>query len=197
VPPIRPQTLSAPTLRALPGLLQVTPSLPVTTREVDVSYHAVEDRISLTCRITTSAELRLYMTRRLVERLINSLGGILANSSALAQRASPVVRSDVIMMEHHGAVAAAPVAARLSVRQQAPPEARYRYLVTDIDLTVRPSAFGVTFRERHQELLRFEASRDDVHRLVDLLHRTATHAGWKPQIDINWLATGANDAVVN
>ncbi len=175
----------------------MTPSLPVTAREVDVSYDAVEDRIALTCRIAASDELRLYMTRRLVERLINSLGGILANSSALAQRASPVVRSDVIMMEHHGAVAAASAAPRPAIPRPAPPDIRYRYLITDINLNVRPSAFGVTFRERQQDLLRFEASRDDVHRLVDLLHRTATHAGWKPQIDVNWLATGANEAVVN
>ena len=85
----------------------MTPSLPVTARELDVGYDAVEDRIALTCRIDASGELRLYMTRRLSERLINSLGVILAKSSALAQRASPVVRSDVVMMEHHGAVAAA------------------------------------------------------------------------------------------
>lgn len=175
----------------------MTPSLPVTARELDVGYDAVEDRIALTCRIGASGELRLYMTRRLAERLINSLGAILAKSSALAQRASPVVRSDVVMMEHHGAVAAAPRVDRHSTPPQPSVEVRYRYLVTDINLTVKPSAFSVTFRERTQDLIRFEASRDDLHRLLDLVQRTAVNAGWRLQIDVNWLATGAAEAVVN
>lgn len=176
----------------------MTPPLPVIARELDVGYDAVEDRLGITCRFATSAELRLYMTRRLVERLVNSLGSILANSSALAQRASPVVRGDVVMMEHHGAVAVAPAAQRSTTSPpQQPPDTRYRYLVTDINLAVRPSSFGVTFRERQQDLLHFEASRGDMHRLLDLVQRTATNAGWRLHIDVNWLANNVTEAVVN
>lgn len=175
----------------------MTPPLPVTAREFDIGYDAVEDRIALTCRVAVSAELRLYMTRRLTERLINSLGAILVHSSTLAQRASPVVRSDVVMMEHHGAVAAAPVVKHDSVQPRSLQAARYRYLVTDISLDVKPSAFGVTFRAPHQDLIHFEASRDDLHRLLDLIQRTAANAEWKLQIDVNWLAPGATQVVVN
>jgi hypothetical protein len=176
----------------------VTLPLPVSAKEFQVAYDAVEDRITLTCRITDAEVLALFLTRRLSEKLVNGLGAMLTNSSPLAQRTPPTMRHDVVMMEHHSAVAAPPAPRRgASVQQMPLAQHGQGHLVNEVQVTVNPHSWIVVFRDRTQVLMRFEAAREDMHRLLDLIKRTSAAANWALRIDVGWLAPGTPALVLN
>jgi hypothetical protein len=95
----------------------------------------------------------------------------------------------VVLMEHDGAVSAAHASVAVPIAAASGPAAQHAYLVTSVKLRVLPSSFTVTLQSKTQDLVYFEAIRDDMHRFLDLLKRAGLVAGWAIHIEVSWLST--------
>jgi hypothetical protein len=167
----------------------MTLPFPLRVTSFQFRYDVIEDRIALDFDPLASGPLTLYLTRRLAERLLNDLAEVLTRSSIVARRAPASVRSEVVLMEHDGAVYAAPASNAVPAASVSGPPVQHAYLVTSVKVSVLPASFTVSLQSKAQDLIYFEAARDDMHRLLDLLKRTAAVARWAIHIEASWLST--------
>jgi hypothetical protein len=155
---------------------QTAPAAPAAT--VSFGYDAAEDRI---VGVFAQGEegAKVLLTRRLVRNLVASLAKLLDQSSPLAARAPAAMRSEVVEMEHRGAVA------QLASAQGFPPQAAAvaarpspAMLVARIDLTPQDGGHLLLLHDAGGRNVTVKMQWQDLHRLVGALHQQAAAAHW-------------------
>jgi len=175
--------------------------LPIVAHSLSFAYNESEDRLVLLTTSAAGENLALLFTRRLTNRLINGLAGILEKSSAAVSQAPAAMRDDVIMLEHHGAVSTLTDQAPAEPSAvPAPPPSSVQapvHLVTSVDVKTTPAHFEVVLKNTEQPLALFTASRAEIHRIVDVLGRHARDADWAIKPEAAWLELGQTSVTLN
>ena len=162
-------------------------------------YDVGEDRLAIHAgQAGGDSAAVLMLTRRLTVKLINGFGALLQASSIFAHSAPEELVSDIILLEHQGALVdggrdstSLPVGTGHSSTHLA------AILVTDIAVTTRPSDFMIVFLRLQRPLVQIVVSRSALHRLLDALKRHADEAGWNMPIEVNWLSPTQAMMVIN
>ena len=164
-------------------------------RSLSMVYSEKEDRLLLTLG-AKDVRLRLLVTRRLAGGLINTLANLLAKTSPGAQQVSQDVRESMVLFEHHDAVqaaarqkAAAGAKARADAAEQ--PKLLAPVLLAAVDINQKGERFTLIFKGPQQALAAFQASRLELHQVLDLLRSKTVSAGWALSTDARWLDAGA------
>jgi len=187
------------------------------TRYFDLSFHEDEDRILMVCRGGGGSQA-VWLTRRIIRRVLEGFGMLLLRSSPAAARAPASLRTDVIVMEHQAAltqpasVSAPGLAGRITeaaagdgsvsgtavsdeMTGQSRDGNRIRLvgsesiiLVTKIDVQMQRHAFTLFFYQGETVRLRTSFSRTGFHRLLSALDKLAQRAGWDVEPARGWLA---------
>lgn len=174
------------------------PALNVPTAQtLSLVYIEKEDRLLLTLG-AKEVRLRLLLTRRLTGGLINALADLLVKTSPGAKQASKDVRESMLLFEHHEAVqaaarrnAAGAAKAKAETDAAAPPKLLPPVLLAAVDIGRKGERFTLVFKGPQQALASFQASRHELHQVLDLLRSKTLSAGWALSIDAGWLDAGA------
>jgi hypothetical protein len=136
--------------------------------------------------------------------LINGLAVILERSNVAASTAPDELRSDIVLMEHQGALAGVPAAAQGGeASSQATPGSSGATvqinprLVTSVDIKTNPTDFHMVLKAAGGVPVAVVLNRLDLHRLVELLKRQADMAGWNLQIEADWLGDDHSQLTLN
>ncbi|WP_093154770.1 hypothetical protein [Thalassobaculum litoreum] len=178
--------------------------LPIAVKSMSFAHSEPEDRLVLLVEGEAGARLALMFTRRLTERLMNGLAGIIERSSVAANHAPADMRGDVVLLEHQGAVLATSEPSGAGVlpgTQQSQAEAITgevpARLVTSVSVTVHPETFDVVMHDAETILARFQANRTELHRILDVFGRQAKAAEWNLRTEASWLEPGQTRVVLN
>ena len=165
-----------------------------------MGFDASEDRLVLTTSISGD-QASFLLTRRLTARFINGIAVVLERSSISASRAPNEMRSDIILLEHQGAITG--VGNRLSPTK-APPVTedrelaeRARRLISNIKLKTKPKSFQLTLQAGSAAQAVVNLGRLDLHRFVEMLKRQSEKAGWNLQIEAGWLGNDEGQFTLN
>lgn len=173
---------------------------PLSTR-LSFAYNEPEDRMTVLATDVRGHGVHVIVTRRLADRLINGLARLLERSSALAERAAPDVRGDIILLEHQEALfGEGSGGATLSAFDPGGMDAgtsSMPRLVTAVDVTVTPTRFEVSMRDVRDTLVRLSLDRRQVHRILAMLRQRAEAAGWNIALDASWLNPQQAQVVFN
>jgi hypothetical protein len=169
-----------------------------------IVFHEAEDRLLVLAADGAGEQQGLVLTRRLTARLINGLAVILERSNVAASTAPDELRSDIVLMEHQGALAGTDAAAPAGEAQAQAPTADPAgtvqinlRLVTSVDIKTNPRDFHMALKTAVGEPVAVVLNRLDLHRLVELLKRQADTAGWNLQIEADWLGDDHSQLTLN
>ena len=181
--------------------------------ETIAAFHAVrftllftesEDRLFLLAFDANGAQVGLMLTRRLTARLINGLANLLERSNVAASTAPEELKSDIVLMEHQGALAETKTLASSSGSQQQTNTLAgtgstkvTQRLVTTVNIKTNPKDFHIVLQAPDGVPVATAMNRFDLHRFVELLKRQAETAGWNLQIDAAWLDDDHSQFTVN
>ena len=148
-----------------------------------------EDRISLAAADAGGAERVLWLTRRLLARLLPVLREWLEAGSAVAARSLPEWRDSVLAMEHAAIVTnAAMHDSAAAVRGAAD-----GILVTRIDLQRRDAQVRLNFMDATRTFACLGLDRTGLHRFAGALARQMQLAEWVKPEDLAWLGAEAQE----
>ena len=148
-----------------------------------LGFDREEDRISLAAADAAGSERTLWLTRRLMLRLLGLMRSRIEESSTAAANTLPQWRDSVLAMEHAAIVARAaafdnPNAVRLAAGGA---------LVTRIDLQHTDTAFILHFMSDAQEPACLVLDRASLHRFAAALARQMQQAEWAGDAELGWL----------
>ena len=185
-------------------------SLPIRAATLTVAYGETEDRLTLVAADAGGRGVHAALTRRLTERVVNGLAGLLERSSAVAVQAPAEMRDDIILMEHQGALygrgvdkgadtgaGGNPAAPDGDAAGAAPADLPPPLLLTAVDVTVTPATFEIRMRAGATPLIALSVDRLGAHRIVETLGQRAEAAGWHIALDAAWLDPGHTEIVLN
>ena len=181
--------------------------------ETVTAFHAVrfsllfaenEDRLLLLAFDAHGAQAGLMLTRRLTARLVNGLANLLERSNVVASTAPEELKSDIILMEHQGALSQGKALASNDGVQQgrgasagtATAKLPERPVAT-VNIKTNPKDFHILFQAPGDAPVATAMNRVDLHRFLELLKRQAETAGWNLQIDAAWLGDDHSQFTVN
>jgi hypothetical protein len=176
--------------------------VPIMAHRISFLYSAAEDRLVLLVDSRSRQRIGVFVTRRLVSRLLNSLASLLERSSLAARQAPYPLRGDVVLLEHQGAVQAGARQAAAAPSPASAPEPQPQLLLaptllTAIDISTKPSHFSLTFRDARQALVTCDLTRAELHRVVKTLLAKVSEADWAVRVDAAWLEAGQQSTAFN
>jgi len=165
-----------------------------TATRLTFAFSEIKDRLIIWTSDGDGDPVALALTRRMTERVIDGLACVLQQSSLAARQAPRELRDDVVLIEHHGALADAgqgrsspssSSASEASRELAAPPQ-----LVATINVTTMPREFRLEFVTTGGSTVLIRLNRVGLHRLVDVLRRKAEDADWNLPRRVSWLELG-------
>ncbi|WIJ24034.1 hypothetical protein [Devosia sp. RR2S18] len=173
-----------------------------TATQLKILFHEPEDRLIVLALDAGGGQQALLLTRRLTARLINGIASIIERSNTAASKAPDAMRSDIVLMEHQGAIAGVgqgntgvskpETDASAGETIQVTPR-----LVTTVNIKVTPKDFHMVVQGGGGAPVAVVLNRLDLHRLVELLKRQAEAAGWNLQIEADWLGDDHGQLTLN
>ena len=173
---------------------------------VSMLYHPSEDRLMLITGLSDGAKFPIFATRRLVSRLVSGFAQLLERTSSAAQEVPSSARDDVIMFEHHSALEARktttlPVTDAIketigqgSRKGKLPPP----ILLEAVEIKLRDETFVLNLKAlKGRPIGHIEASREDLHRLLGLLHKRSEEANWRLSDEVKWLNEASEPMILN
>jgi len=161
-------------------------SSPPTANTVHVRFDAVQDRLVLLCETTAGDTLTLLLTRRITRRLLRAAAETLARSSKTAARSPVGFRTQVMAMEHLGALAGPKPSTAPPPKADTPP-VESGSLVDRVEIRPKSEQFDLWLCAGSVPLVRVPARRAELHRLLAALDRCATQAEWDIHTETGWL----------
>ena len=157
----------------------------IETTRISVGYDENEDRIFVDCNDNETA-CRLWLTRRITQRLLGAFVDVLERSSPRLLRTPADMRQDVIAFEHLSAISRPePVAPAAGVGQaMADAGAALLYRV---DVEIMPEAFRLVFHSPTEPKAGLTINRMELHKTLALLDQCATAAEWDVGGATEWL----------
>ena len=157
----------------------------IETTRISVGYDENEDRIFIDCS-DGKAACRLWLTRRITERLLSALVNVLERSSPRLLRTPAEMRLDVIAFEHLSAINRPEPAAPATGADQAMIDTG-AVLLHRVDVEVTPQAFRVLFHSTTEPRAGLTIDRTELHKTLALLDQCATAAEWDVGGATEWL----------
>ena len=184
--------------------------LPVKATSLTFKYSEPEDRLIVLASEPAGTKIGLFLTRRMIGRLINGLAGILEKSSLAASHAPAEMRDDVVLLEHQGAIgnkgappqqgqpATGMTPARNPAQAAREPVQVQSVHIQSIDISVKPRHFELVLKDgKRQPIVTMDIGRPALHRLLDMLTRKAEEADWNIRIAAKWLEPGQTSVSLN
>jgi hypothetical protein len=179
-------------------------SLPITVKSMSFAYSEIEDRLVWLVEEQKDDRLALMFTRRLTERLVNGLAGIIEVSSLSVKHAPAEMRGDVILLEHQGAVSAATELVDAAESTKAYSAAVHGMtgevpvrLVTSVSVNTLPENFDFVLRDGETALAHFRVNRTELHRILSIISGQAQAAEWSLRTEVGWLKPGQTTILLN
>jgi hypothetical protein len=165
-------------------------------------YNEQEDRLALLGKDDQGRTAALLLTRRFTQRLINGLAGLLERTSPLAAQAPTEMRSDIVLIEHQGALSDPAKGPSTEAKRTAPPSPRgvpagSLQLVVKINVKTTRTEFQMILEASKGPPVAMNLNRLDLHRFLDLLKRRADAADWNIQVGVPWLEPDQTHFVLN
>lgn len=150
-------------------------------QQLQVTYVPAEDRILLRVSTTDRQELRFWLTRRLVVRLLPGLDDVLAREPAVGTQPSADARREIFRFRQQKALAEADFKTAYREDAESFPLGRHPVLVSTIRMRrLEEGRWAMALvpargRGQNTELVLKE---ELVHSLASLVRRASTGAGW-------------------
>ncbi len=174
----------------------------IPTHNITFSFNPAEDRIVLSCTLTTGERVTLLLTRRIAGLVLERLAQLLVQSSNAVTALPSGMRDEVMMIEHVRAMAQ--VADQVSAAE-APPEKAEESpleiggkLITRVDIHPDGERCSLLFfcDGGNTVLTGLTLNRAQLHWFADTTDRFAQRGAWDlPPLQRNWLAQKDAEAV--
>ena len=160
----------------------------IESTRISVGYDETEDRIFLDCS-DAGARIRLWLTRRITQRILAAVAELLERSSPTLLKAPADMRQDVIAFEHLSALSApeAPPATPGEGADGARISDRGAALLHKVDIETQPYAFRLVFHAADGPKAGLTVIRTDLHKTLALFAQAASVAGWEMAGSGEWL----------
>jgi hypothetical protein len=160
-------------------------------------YHASEDRIRLSIAFNDGSVQLLWLTRRLLDRLIERLLAEIGSSSLPGGTArSPSMANVQQRFNQHAATTAMkpqkPVRVDTSTQNDRPAA-----LVTSIDLRGRRRVLILDFRSEEAVLATIPFAKEALRQWLAVLHKRYEDAGWPGDLWPDWIKGTTGDHMIS
>lgn len=184
---------------------------------LDLGYNKTEDRLVLLARLKDGRRRMVLLTRRLLRQLLADYARALKGTSETVAKARAGDQDEVLRMEHIGALAqtqhgetdgqtASDAATPGDGARPDTMQAEELYLATGVRISGNTQALRIGFvgtaragtsasgASAEEPVCALQADRATAHRLLALLNKQASQAGWGLEREADWLASADQKA---
>ncbi len=153
-------------------------------RQIQVRFDPENDRLLLRVNTSEKAELRCWLTRRLVKRIWPAVVRSLGNDPQVATQASPQAREAVLHFRREQALAGSDFARPFEEQGAHTPLGDEPILASRVRLRPTPRGHVLSLHPKQGQGLNLTLEGGSLHALCELIQRAARAADWDLELEV-------------